>query len=90
MNVKWVGCAIGNFRTGRSGHKIEAIVIHLMDGSIGSCDNWFNTALAAREAAGWKKGPSSAHYGGRKITRVADVDPRALDGKALTIKTSGT
>jgi ASPIC and UnbV len=27
---------------------------------------------------------------GRKITRVADVDPRALTGKALTIKTSGT
>jgi N-acetylmuramoyl-L-alanine amidase len=63
MNVKWVGCAAGNFRTGRSDHKIEAIVIHLMDGSLESCDNWFNTPLAKREAAGWKMGPSSAHYG---------------------------
>jgi N-acetylmuramoyl-L-alanine amidase len=68
MNVVWKGCDAGNYKPGRKDSKLEdhppeAIVIHLMDGSIGSCDNWFNTSPADRKKAGWTAGPSSAHYG---------------------------
>lgn len=60
MDIKWVGCAAGNWRTGRYGYKPRAIVIHLMDGSLAGTDAWFNTIPDARNNNGFA---SSAHYG---------------------------
>lgn len=42
-----------NFYAGRSGHKPEAIVIHIMEGSLAGTDNWFSTPASQ----------VSAHYG---------------------------
>lgn len=53
MNVLWKGAHPRNFTRGRAGHRPEAIVIHIMDGSLIGTDSWFND-------------PSSrvaAHYG---------------------------
>ena len=56
-------CAPGNFRAGRPNHlKIEAIVIHLIDGSQASCDAAFaDTTLEIRR---------SAHY---SISRTGEI-----------------
>lgn len=59
-NIKWVGCAPGNFGPGRLGGKPEAIVLHLMDGSLNGTDNWFRTPPEKRGAGALA---SSAHYG---------------------------
>ena len=54
MNITWIGAHPGNFRAGRpGGHRPEAIVIHIMDGSLGGTDSWFNDP----------KSSVSAHYG---------------------------
>ncbi len=54
MNVKWIGCAAGNFRKGRPfAFKPEAIVIHIMDGSFASGEGVFLDATSQK----------SAHYG---------------------------
>jgi N-acetylmuramoyl-L-alanine amidase len=54
MDKKWIGCAAANFRAGRSsGLKPEAIVIHIMDGTLTGTDGWFNNPIAQ----------VSAHYG---------------------------
>lgn len=42
-----------NFWQGRRGYKPEAVVIHIMAGSIQSCDSWFNNPNSQ----------ASAHYG---------------------------
>ena len=53
----WTGAHPGNFRTGRRGYRPEAVVIHIMDGSLIGTDSWFNDP----------KSSVSAHYGiGRK------------------------
>src|SRR6266704_3694410 len=49
----WIGCALGNFRSGRNGHVVTAIVIHVMDGSLVGTGSWFNTVGSK----------VSAHYG---------------------------
>ncbi|MBN1568003.1 MAG: N-acetylmuramoyl-L-alanine amidase [Acidobacteria bacterium] len=54
MNIQFLGCAPRNFRKGRSIHQIEAVVIHLIDGSQGSCDSTFLNNLLDN--------PVSAHY----------------------------
>jgi N-acetylmuramoyl-L-alanine amidase len=56
MQIDQIGCAPRNFRRGRPSHlAIEAVVIHLIDGSLQSADNTFlNNTLAD---------PRSAHYG---------------------------
>lgn len=42
MNIKWIGCAPRNFREGRpAGLEVEAIVIHLIDGSQAGADATF-------------------------------------------------
>jgi len=41
MNIRFIGCAPRNFRTGRSNHQVEAVVIHLIDGSQVGCDATF-------------------------------------------------
>ena len=55
MNLKFVGCAPKNFRVGRpAGLDIEAVVIHLIDGSQAGADATFlDNAL---------QDPRSAHY----------------------------
>jgi hypothetical protein len=61
MNKIWKGCAPSNFRAGRpSGLRPTAIVIHIMEGSIGSADNWFNNPASS----------VSAHYGVAKSGEV--------------------
>jgi len=70
MQITWIGCAAPNFRKGRAGHTPEAIVIHIVVGSLRSCDNTFlNPSLDVRR---------SAHYGvgrdGRVHQYVADED----------------
>lgn len=59
-NPTWIGCAIGNWSVGRAGNTVEAVVIHLMDGSLVGTDAWFNTTPIARNNGGFA---SSAHYG---------------------------
>jgi N-acetylmuramoyl-L-alanine amidase len=50
----WKGCATGNFQTGRPGQfQPEAVVIHIMDGTLTGTDAWFNNP----------KAKVSAHYG---------------------------
>lgn len=49
----WVGCHPGNFMSGRKGFLPEAIVIHIMDGSLAGTRAWFNNPAAN----------VSAHYG---------------------------
>lgn len=54
MATVWIGCAAGNFRAGRPGSfRPEAIVIHIMEGSLAGTDSWFNDNRAQ----------VSAHYG---------------------------
>lgn len=54
LDIKWVGCAPGNFAHGRpAGFKPEAIVIHVMDGSFVGTRSWFSDPHAT----------VSAHYG---------------------------
>lgn len=49
----WIGCPAQNFRSGRHGFKIEAIVVHIMDGS-------FQAGESVFADPGTQK---SAHYG---------------------------
>lgn len=58
VKPKWIGAAKGNYRTGRPGNpKIDMILIHVIEGTLKSCDNWFNNSAVG----------VSAHYGiGRK------------------------
>jgi len=57
-----------NFKTGRGTYKPEAIVIHIMDGSLSGTDSWFATVASQ----------VSAHYGigktGEIHQYVAEVD----------------
>lgn len=54
LNPLWIGAAEGNYRNYRPGNpKIDMIVIHVIEGTLKSADNWFND-----KAAG-----VSAHYG---------------------------
>src|SRR4051812_2092827 len=51
MTPIWKGAA--NFAPGRRGWRPEAIVIHVMDGSLVGTDSWFNNRVSG----------VSAHYG---------------------------
>lgn len=54
MNVRWIGCAPENFRKGRPlGFRPEAIVVHIIVGSLTSADQHFNDPTSV----------VSAHYG---------------------------
>ena len=54
MSTRFAGCAATNFRPGRPApYRPEAIVIHVMAGSLGGTDVWFGSPLSA----------VSAHYG---------------------------
>lgn len=67
MTIAWIGCAEGNWAPGRGAHKPEAIVIHLMAGSLAGTDAWFLTAPEKRNNGGFA---SSAHYGIGKLGQV--------------------
>jgi N-acetylmuramoyl-L-alanine amidase len=51
----WMGCAAANFRSGRRGARPEAIVVHIIVGSLRSADGTFGDDHLAV--------PRSAHYG---------------------------
>lgn len=51
--VKWIGAAEGNYRERRGNLPVDLIVIHVIEGTLKSCDNWFNNPKAG----------VSAHYG---------------------------
>ncbi len=53
MAATWKGAHPRNFSRGRAGYRPEAIVIHIMDGSLVGTDAWFNDADSQ----------VSAHYG---------------------------
>jgi N-acetylmuramoyl-L-alanine amidase len=53
MQKKWMGCAAGNFSAGRRGFKPDAIVIHIIVGSLKAGDATFASAASK----------VSAHYG---------------------------
>lgn len=54
MSIIWKGAYAGNFRVGRpNGLRPEAIVIHIMDGTLDGTGSWFNDPIAN----------VSAHYG---------------------------
>lgn len=68
MQKEWIGCAPKNFHKGRSGFKPEAIVIHVICGSLKSCVNHFLDPHSS----------VSAHYGvgrdGRVLQFVEEED----------------
>lgn len=49
--IDWIGSC--NRAKGRRGYRPEAVVIHIIEGSLGACDSWFNTPASK----------VSAHYG---------------------------
>ena len=52
MNIIRKPCAPENFRDGRQGHRIEAVVIHIVDGGIAGCDATFaSSSLTLRRSA---------------------------------------
>src|SRR5688572_26184429 len=52
MNFIRKPCAPENFRTGRAGHEVEAVVIHIVDGGIAGCDATFaSSSLTLRRSA---------------------------------------
>lgn len=60
-DLVWIGANVANFQTGRpSGFRPEAIVIHIMDGTLAGTDAWFNDP----------RSQVSAHYG---VGRAGEV-----------------
>ncbi len=53
MGAEWIGCPSANFRSGRRGHRPEAIVVHIMDGSFAAGESVFLDPTTQK----------SAHYG---------------------------
>jgi N-acetylmuramoyl-L-alanine amidase len=53
LNIQWVGADPTNFRRGRNGYRPEAIVIHIMEGTLAGTRSWFNNPDSN----------VSAHYG---------------------------
>lgn len=81
MNITWVGAHSDNYYPGRAGHVPLAIVIHRAGGSIAGVDSWFNTSLAARQAALPDADRSSAHY---CVAKDGDIHQYvAVDGTAF-------
>src|SRR4051812_28530968 len=56
----WKGAHPANFSGGRAGFRPEAIVIHVMDGTLAGTDSWFNDPRSR----------VSAHYGVGKAGQV--------------------
>src|SRR6516162_6853627 len=61
MEIQWIGCPAENFRKGRpNGHRPEAVVVHIMDGSFSAGESVFMNGATQK----------SAHYG---ISRTGEV-----------------
>lgn len=63
MTAIWKGAHHDNYGIARHGFKVEAVVVHLMDGSLQGTDSWFGMGLAERQHAQPSASVSSAHYG---------------------------
>ncbi len=50
-NAVWVGAHADNFATGRYGFNVQAVVVHIAEGSYEGTIGWFAQGLAARQAA---------------------------------------
>ena len=77
MNIKWVGCHPNNYDVGRSGKKINKIVVHWIVGTLESCDTTF--ANPDREA--------STHYaiGDSDIHQYVKEEDTAWHASNLTV-----
>lgn len=64
LEIKWIGST--NKRTGRGGFRPDAIVVHIMEGSLAGTDAWFNNPVSK----------VSAHYG---IGRLGELHQYVLD-----------
>jgi N-acetylmuramoyl-L-alanine amidase len=53
MAIQIISCHSPNFTSGRFGYNVEAIVIHIMEGTLAGTDNWFANP----------KSQVSAHFG---------------------------
>ncbi|MFZ2882444.1 MAG: N-acetylmuramoyl-L-alanine amidase [Candidatus Moraniibacteriota bacterium] len=53
MNIKWIGANGNNFGVGRSGTKIDMVILHWIAGTLKSCDATFQSPTRL----------ASAHYG---------------------------
>src|ERR1700730_14643536 len=60
MTKQWLGAAPANISKGRRGHRPEAIVVHVMEGTLNGTDLWFNNPTSKL----------SAHYGVARDGRV--------------------
>jgi hypothetical protein len=60
--VEWIGST--NKSIGRQGYKPEAIVIHIMEGTLAATDSWFNTPKPKSPM------PVSAHYGVGRLGQI--------------------
>lgn len=72
--------ANGNWRRGRGGHRIQALVVHVMEGSLEGTDSWFRRPPGSPN-------PVSAHYGiskdGRIVQWVRDEDVAYANGEVV-------
>jgi N-acetylmuramoyl-L-alanine amidase len=61
MNIVPKSCGSRNFKIGRDSQKVEAIVIHIIEGSQTSCDNTFaNNTLSSVRSAHYSVGKNGA------------------------------
>jgi N-acetylmuramoyl-L-alanine amidase len=57
MNIIRKACAQANFRSGRQGHAVDAVIIHVIDGSQASCDATFaSSSLDLKRSAHYSVG----------------------------------
>lgn len=68
MKLRWMGCASRNFRVGRANHEVEAVVLHIIDGSQIGCDVTFLDNRLAQ--------PRSAHY---SISKTGQIHQYVLE-----------
>jgi len=65
INAQWIGSP--NKQAGRAGYRPEAIVIHIMEGTLAGTDSWFKSAQSS----------VSAHYG---IGQNGDIHQYVAEG----------
>lgn len=95
MNIVQIGCADRNFRVGRFDHKIEAVVIHIIDGSQVGCDATFlDNSLEYRRSAHYSVGRSgiihqyvqeedTAFHAGKVVNPTWSSLKRDLNGRIV-------
>jgi len=68
VNLSWMGCASRNFRVGRTNHAVEALVLHIIEGSQIGCDATFLDNNLVE--------PRSAHY---SISKTGEIHHYVLE-----------